>query len=169
MIDPEKAVPSIPDPSIIKMLPGHIIYESGEAAASASFCDHRWILDENNKVRCVLCDGVRELTQKELQVIENSKAAGVQFLRWNERFAALERLAGPKGKRARRKQTRAPRKASSKATGGVAQGTVVPEGFIDVKTAAAQLGTDPKRLRKKIRSGHYEGIKVGGRVYVKIS
>lgn len=158
-------VEGIPNASAIQMIPGHVVFESGEDAVDGSNCNHRWILnDDNITARCLLCEGERTLTKDELRVIEEAAQAGVVFLKWPERFAAMARLQAP-SKKARRRA----RKAKPGESRGVATGATVPEGFIPVKEAAAQLGTDPKRLRKRIRSGEFEATKVGGRVHVKIS
>lgn len=155
---------SIPDASAIRMIPGHIIYDSGDAAADGSHCNHRWILNEDERTaRCLLCEGERTLTDDELRIIEEAAQAGVVFLRWPERFAAMAKLRAP-GRKARRRA----RKAGTREKRGVAEGTSVPDGFVPVKAAAAHLGTDPKRLRKRIRAGEFEAVKVGGRVHVKL-
>ena len=147
-------------PNLIATIPGHIIFNTPQDAADGSNCLHRWIITEDDEIKCILCEGVRKLTPEELQIMETAEQAGVVFLKWPERFDAMERARGSKRRRGR--------KTGSKTTGGVKIGTEVPEGFIGVKTAAAKLGTDPKRLRKKIRSGLYEGIKIGGKVFVKL-
>jgi len=149
-----------PDPSIIRTIPGHIIYDSAEAAALGSQCAHRWIIMPNGKdAKCLLCEGIRELDPQELSIIESAEQAGVQFLKWPERF---QRIAKTRSRKRRSKSS------SSKATGGVQVGTDIPEGYIPVKDAAKILGTDPKRLRKRIRSGEFEATKVGNRVYVRV-
>lgn len=147
-------------PNLIKTIPGHIVFKTQQAAANGSSCAHRWIITEDNEVKCILCEGVRKLTPEELKTIETAEQAGVVFLKWPERFQAMERAKGSKRRRKR--------KAGSKATGGVQIGTEVPEGYLPVKEAAAQLGTTAKKLRKSIRSGLYSGTKVGGRVFVKL-
>jgi hypothetical protein len=157
--DPGSA--NYPDPAIIRTILGHIIYETSAAAALGEQCAHRWIIMPNGvDSKCLLCEGVRKLDPQELQIIEAAEQAGVQFLKWPERFARLQQ---PKARRRRSKS-----KSGSKATGGVKVGTEIPEGFIPVAEAAALLSTDAKRLRKRIRNGEFEATKVSNRVYVKM-
>jgi hypothetical protein len=161
MTDETKEATQAPlPPNLIRAIPGHIVFETQQAAADGSNCAHRWIITEDNKVKCILCDGERVLTPEELQIIEVAEQAGTVFLKWPERFKAMERARGSKRRRKR--------KTGSKATGGVQIGTEVPEGYLPVSEAAAKLGTTAKKLRKSIRSGLYSGTKVGGRVYCKI-
>lgn len=153
----------IPDPSLIKVLPGHIAYKSPRDAENEQFCAHVWTISEGTNARCVLCEGERVLDADEIAVIEGAEQAGVKFLRWPERLASMMK-ARKSGKRSKRRK----RKGESKATGGVAVSAEVPPGFIAVGLAAEQLGIPAKKLRKMIRSGRYEGTKVGGRVFVKL-
>lgn len=149
--------------NLIAAIPGHIIFNTPQEAADGSNCSHRWIITEDDEIKCILCEGVRKLTSEELQIIETAEQAGVVFLKWPERFDSMQRIHDSKRRRKRKKG-----KGVSKATGGVKVGTEVPEDFLPVKEAAAKLGTDPKKLRKKIRSGLYEAVKVGNRVFVKL-
>lgn len=153
----------IPDPSLIKVLPGHIAYKSPRDAENEQHCAHVWTISEGANARCVLCEGERVLDSDEVAVIARAEQAGVVFLRWPERLASMMK-ARKSGKRSKRRR----KKDGSKATGGVAVGVEVPAGFVAVGVAAEQLGIEAKKLRKMIRSGRYEGTKVGGRVYVKM-
>lgn len=147
-------------PNLITTIPGHIIFNTSQDAADISNCLHRWIITGDDQIKCILCEGVRKLTTEELQIIETAEQAGVVFLKWPERFDSMQRVRDSKHRRKRKKGTRAPR--------GVKTGVEVPEGYMDVKTAAAKLGIDPKKLRKKVRNGLYEAIKVNNRVYLKL-
>lgn len=155
---------------MLQMMPGHIVWRTAEAKESGQFCTHRFILVDDPepnavpKARCLLCRGMRELEDKELQVIEEAEQAGVVFLKWQERFEELSNLKA-QGRRGRRKRkgTR-----TSKATGGVARGSSVPAGYIGIKAASEILGIEPKKLRRKVRSGAYPATKVGNKVYVKL-
>ena len=161
MVESSNSTELIPDPSLIKVLPGHIAYKDAREAETAQWCAHVWVIHEGTSARCVLCEGERTLDADEVEVIEKAEQAGVVFLRWPERLGAMMK-ARSSGKRSRRKRT------GSSATGGVGVAETVPEGFIAVGVAAEQLGIEAKKLRKLIRSGRYEGKKVGGRVFVKL-
>jgi len=156
--------------TMLKVMPGHIVWETSDAKDSGQFCAHRFVIEEDPepgaipKARCLLCSGVRELSVSELTVIEEAEQAGVVFLKWQDRFEELSNLKS-RGREGRRRRRGA---HVSKATGGVATQATVPEGYILVKEAAAQLGIAPKKLRRSIRGGMYPGAKVGGRVYCKI-
>lgn len=111
-----------PDPAIIRTIPGHIVYTTSEAAALGEQCAHRWIIMANGvDSKCLLCEGIRKLDTQELAIIESAEQAGVQFLKWPERFKQLQQT--------RSRKRRSKSKRSSGSRGGVAVGVEVPRGL----------------------------------------
>lgn len=162
-----QSIHEIDSDKILRLLPGHLIFESSEARAVGESCNHRLILQPDGRsARCVLCDGLRTLDDEEVKAISAAQQAGVIFLRWENRLRAMERLQMGGSKKRRRTQEKT--KKDPSLSRGVEVQVEVPAGFIPVAEAAIQLKLDPKVLRKQIRKGVYEGAKVGGRVYVRI-
>lgn len=170
MSEKPTAAPTPELQSMLSVMPGHIVWSSADAKESGQFCVHRFVIHDNPdnpipEAKCILCGGERRLSEGELEVIEEAAQAGVVFLKWQDRFEELSNLKG--SRRQRRRRARSSSRGPT-ATGGVKQATEIPAGFIPVKEAAAKLNTEPKKLRRQIRAGHYEGVKVGGKVYVKV-
>lgn len=168
MTTQDQSVSDIPAANIIKTIPGHIVYDSGDAAARGDNCVHIWILADDNKAKCVHCEGVRDLDEAEIMTIEAAEAAGVSFLKWPDRFDAMQKARGTtrRGRRRKKKDRKAP---------GVPRGIAnvqaeVPSTHVSIKVAAQAMNIPGKKLRKMVRSNptRYEAVKVGRQVYIKI-
>jgi len=175
------------NPAVVQTVPGHILYSTPGDASLGVNCIHRWIISDDSTsppiVKCLLCEGERQLTPEEVAILEHAEAAGVVFLKWPERLSKIRNLIGGSATAPDKTTRRAARRAARRAGGlpatermttgmntsnAVESAAAVPAGFISVKDAADKLGIEPKRLRKMIRNHVYEGVKVNGLVYVKL-
>lgn len=162
-----QSIHEIDSDKVIRLFPGHLVYESSTKREAGETCNHRLVLKEDGlSARCVLCGGTRKLDEDEILAITAAQKAGVIFLQWRDRLRAMEHLRmGGKKRRKKRVQKGKGKTGPSKA---VEARTQVPDGYLPVKEAAEKLEMDAKTLRKQIRRGIYQGVKVGGRVYVDI-
>lgn len=143
----------------VELLPGHIKYESEESASHGATCAHQWILENDEIVRCLLCGGIRDIKEDEKHIIKTAERAGVKFLKWENRIREIEAAQKKGQKRAsptRSKRTKTP------------STEVVPEGFVDTASAGESLGISPRKLRRDLRKGKHESIKINGRWFVKV-
>ncbi|KPK91450.1 MAG: hypothetical protein AMJ88_13645 [Anaerolineae bacterium SM23_ 63] len=161
-----ESIHSIDSDRVIRLLPGHMVFESKAGREGGETCNHRLVLEADERsARCVLCGGTRTLADEEIKAIDAAQQAGVIFLKWEERLKAMENLRTRRSKKRRRTPSKKGTVGPSEA---VETKDAVPEGFVPVAEAAKKIGVDAKTLRKQVRSKVYEGVKVGGRVYVRI-